>query len=102
MRILYMTCPESDAVKLTSRLLDENVIACANVFPGVTSVYRWQGKVETGPEAAVIMKTADAVAPRALARIKELHPYDVPAISIIAPEGVDADYAAWVDAETRT
>lgn len=100
MKIIYMTCPVDQAERIVRTLLEERLIACANITSPVNSLYWWQGKIEQDQEAAVIMKTHDTRAHRVLKRAKELHPYDVPAISVIATEAVDPDYLAWVEKET--
>jgi len=63
------------------------------------SIYRWQGKVEVGTEAAAIFKARADKADALVARIAELHSYDVPAIAVWPVEKAWPAYAAWVEAE---
>lgn len=94
-------CPDdATAGRIAEVLVGERLAACVQVLPGVTSVYRWQGKVERARETLLLVKTArdrfDAMA----ARITELHPYEVPevvAADIVA--GLPA-YLDWVARET--
>ncbi len=76
-------CPFPDAAAAQSvaeQLLTERLIACANIMPGVASVYRWQGAINTGSEVGVLFKTTQAALQDASARLEHLHPYDTPAI----------------------
>lgn len=75
-------CPfgdESSAREVAGRLLDEGLIACANILPEMTSLYVWQGERHEDAERGVIFKTDAALLDRALARLAALHPYDTPA-----------------------
>jgi periplasmic divalent cation tolerance protein len=95
------TAPDADtAARIGRALVQERVIACANLVPGVTSVYRWNGAVHEDGEVLLLMKTRPEHVPRLKARIAELHPYDVPEL-IVAPvvDGLAA-YCAWVRNET--
>ena len=76
-------CPfadEASAAKVADHLLDEELIACANILAPMRSLYRWDGERGEGSETGVIFKTDTSVLDRALARLAELHPYDEPAI----------------------
>jgi periplasmic divalent cation tolerance protein len=76
-------CPfadEASAAKAASQLLDEGLIACANILPGVRSLYVWKGERGEAAETAVLFKTDIALLDRAVARLGEIHPYDTPAI----------------------
>ena len=76
-------CPfpdQTSAHAAAARLLDEHLIACANVLPGITSIYRYEGNIKSGAEVGVLFKTTDAAIDALVARIAELHPYEAPAI----------------------
>ena len=76
-------CPFGDkesAVAVIETLLNEKLIACANILPGVTSVYRWQGAVAQDEEVGVLCKTRAELLDAATQRIAELHPYETPAV----------------------
>jgi len=94
---VYTTCAHAEeAARLSRELVDERLIACANVIQGVMSFYRWEGQVTNQPEAAILMKTTEAKFPALKTRLAELHSYDVPCI--VAWPIVDANeaYAQWV------
>jgi len=81
--------------------VEERLVACGNVVPGVESIYRWEGKVETAAEVLVIFKTTIGRYPEMEARVKALHPYEVPEIvSLRVADGLPA-YLRWVEANAR-
>ena len=72
---LYATAPDAGtAASLARALVEERLIACGNVLPGVRSVYRWEGAVTEDAEAVLICKTTAANADAAAARLAELSP----------------------------
>jgi periplasmic divalent cation tolerance protein len=98
MCILLSTFPnEETARRIASTLVEERHVACVNLLPGATSIYRWEGKVESAKEVMAILKTREASATVAMARIKELHPYEVPEIIQIAVKDAHPAYLAWVN-----
>lgn len=85
------------ARRVAETLVEERLAACANLIPGVESVYRWQGKVEKAAEVMVVFKTTEAARPRFEARLRELHPYEVPELLVFRPEGGLPDYLRWIE-----
>lgn len=76
-------CPfpdENAALAAIETLLDERLIACGNVLPGMTSVFVWNGTRETAREAGVLLKTNCDLLDRAITRLTALHPYEEPAV----------------------
>ena len=95
-------CPfadEASAKDVARMLLEAGLIACANILPGVTSVYRWQDKIEEGSEVGVLFKTTQAALKNAVARLEELHPYDTPAIMGWHVGHAPAATLAWLSGE---
>lgn len=99
-RVVLMTAPSRDvAVELVRTLVDERLVACGNVVPGLVSVYRWEGEVQEDLEVLVILKTHTGTLPELLRRAPELHPYEVPELlSLPVMEGLPS-YLAWVREE---
>ena len=95
--VVLTTAPDADVARsLATRVVEERLAACANVVPGVTSIYRWEGAVQEDSEVLVILKTTPAGYGHLRDRIAELHPYEVPEILVLdTPEG-SADYMRWV------
>lgn len=85
------------AKKLATVLVEEHLIACANIF-AIDSVYRWKGEILDGSEFVLIAKTLPGAEARARAMIEEMHPYDVPCI-LSFPADANASFAAWVGSE---
>ncbi len=92
-------CPFPDraaAEQAAAKLLDENLIACANMVEGVHSLFEWDGERGSGSECGVLFKThADRLA-EAVARIEALHPYDTPAVMGWRCEMPGNATAAWL------
>ena len=100
--LVYATAPNREtAQKIARTLLDDQLIACANIMPGMESIYRWQGKIESAAEVAMIFKTSHRQMAALQQKFLALHPYDVPALAAIPIEAAPPDFAAWVEAETQ-
>lgn len=100
MRIVFVTCPPGAGEALVRTLLQERLVACGNILPGVRSLYRWKGELCDEPEEVLLMETADARLEAMMSRLAELHPYEVPKILAIDPADGWAPYLRWVDDET--
>jgi len=81
-------------------LVERRLAACVNILPGMISYYRWEGKVERGEEAVMIVKTRAALASAVERAVKELHSYTTPAILVMPLEAVEQGYLGWLLAET--
>ena len=78
---IYTTWPDMETARSAARLLvEERLCGCANILPGIESVYQWEGKVESAREIAVVFKAPANNSARLNARITELHPYTTPCI----------------------
>src|SRR5436190_242630 len=97
--LVFTTLPNADkAADLARALVEERLAACANLFPAVRSIYRWEGKIHDENEVLVLIKTrADAVE-RLKARILELHPYEVPEVLAVPVESGYPPYLEWLSA----
>ena len=95
--LVFSTFPDIEkARQIGTSLVESQLAACVNLIPAIESIYRWQGKVETSNEVLAVFKTTSAAYSNFEARLKELHPYDVPEIVAVKAEHVSAGYAAWV------
>ena len=100
--VVLVTVPsEAVAEQLVTTIVEERLAACGNIVPGLTSIYRWQEKVQIDAELLIVFKTTRATAPRMLARIEALHPYEVPEALVLPVEGGLAPYLAWVTANSN-
>jgi periplasmic divalent cation tolerance protein len=99
---VYITiASRAAALSLGRTLVEEGFAACANVLGEITSVFRWQGKVEQGDEAALIVKTTEARYDALAARVLELHPYDLPCVAKLPVTGGHAPYLDWIRTESQ-
>lgn len=98
--VLTTLSSEEDAVKLVRHLLDNRLIACGNIVPGVRSLYRWEGKIADEQEAVVILKTRSGCMGALEKAFSELHPYKVPELLVLSVEGGLDKYLGWINAET--
>lgn len=90
-----------EAESIARTLLEERLVACANLFPQCRSIYRWHGAVETAAETVILFKTTRGRYQAFERRLRAIHPYELPEIVALAPEAVLSVYAAWVSGETR-
>lgn len=97
MAFVYTTYPSVVEAEQAGRaLVERRLAACVNILPGMISVYRWEGAVERGEEAVMIVKTRAALADAVHAAVKEMHSYSTPAILTVPLEKVEASYLAWM------
>jgi len=98
---VYTTYPSIvEAERAGRALVERRLCACVNILPGMVSYYWWQGAIERGDEAVMIIKTRASLAEAVRAAVKEMHSYTTPAVLVIPIESVDPDYHAWIVAET--
>ncbi|MBI3263293.1 MAG: divalent-cation tolerance protein CutA [Acidobacteria bacterium] len=98
--IVLTTLPaEADSHALADALVNERLAACVSVAAPMESTYRWKGAVTTDSERQLIIKTTPERLLQLHARLRELHPYDVPEFLVLQASASDA-YGRWVAAET--
>ena len=98
---IYATFGDAgEAARIARTLVEERLAACANILGPCRSIYRWQGRIEEAAEVAALFKTRADLAERAIARLAELHAYDVPAAVVWPIEEAFPAYADWVESET--
>jgi periplasmic divalent cation tolerance protein len=98
--VVFVTTGSGEEAESISRaLVDERLAACVNVLPGVTSVYRWQGRVERAAETLLIIKTEQRRLDAVIDRVRALHSYTVPEIVALRIDGGSESYLRWLDGE---
>ncbi len=90
---------EEEARSIGRTLVEEGLAACVNILGPCHSIYRWQGRIEETGEVAAIFKTTEESGPALVARIAELHSYDVPAAVIWPIASAQDAYRDWVIGE---
>ena len=99
---VYTTYPSVvEAERAGRTLVERRLCACVNILPGMVSYYWWQGAIERGEEAVMIIKTRASLAEPVRAAVWEMHSYTTPAILVIPIENVDPAYHAWIVTETQ-
>jgi len=86
-----------DAERIARELVERRLAACVNVVPGVTSVYRWKGKVERDEERLLLIKTTGERLPALRETLIALHPYELPEAIAVPIEGGHQPYLDWLD-----
>jgi periplasmic divalent cation tolerance protein len=86
-----------DADRIAAALVEQRVAACVNIVAGITSVYRWKGKVERDEERLLVIKTRRDRVEALRTALVSLHPYEVPELVVLPIEAGHAPYLAWID-----
>jgi len=95
--LIWCPFPDAEAAGRAARiLLAENLAACGNVIPGMTSMFVWQGGEETASEAGLLLKTNATLLDRAVARLAQIHPYDEPAVLGWRCDAASAGTRTWL------
>lgn len=89
------------ATDLAKEIVKERLAACANIVSAVSSVYVWQERLENSHEVMIIFKTNGIGLDKLMAKIKQLHNYEIPMICAEKIEKIDPKYAIWIDENVR-
>jgi periplasmic divalent cation tolerance protein len=96
--VVLVTCGNrEEAEKLAQSLVEQKLVACINLVPGIQSWYGWEGKVNRDEELLLILKTVRAKFNELEAAIKHLHTYAVPEIIAIPIIQGSREYLGWVE-----
>lgn len=101
--VVYVTTPNSSVTRdISHNLVTNRLAACVSSLPSVTSVYTWEGKVETSTEELLLCKTTAARLPALTAAVLKLHPYTTPEVIACPVVGGSQAYLQWVAECVRT
>jgi len=101
LRLVYVTAPDTaQALAIGRVLVADGLAACINVLPNMTAIYRWQGAIEESCEAVLIAKTRADQVDGLIARVRSLHPAQVPCVLVLPIVGGHPDYLAWLARES--
>lgn len=99
---VYTTYPSIvEAEKAGRAIVERRLAACVNILPGMVSYYWWEGKIDRGEEAVMIIKTRSSLAKEVERAVKEMHSYTTPAILVLPLESVESRYLDWLMKETE-
>jgi periplasmic divalent cation tolerance protein len=100
--LAFCTCPDDETAERIARgLVEARLAACVNLLPRLTSVYRWQGKIEKDDETLLMIKTTASRFDALSDRLRELHPYELPEIIATPAARGLPEYLQWVVECTR-
>jgi periplasmic divalent cation tolerance protein len=96
-RIVLSTAESrEEAERIARALVEQRLAACVNLIPGLTSIYRWQGAVQTADEILLLIKTTTANLTGVAAALRELHSYEVPEFLVLDAEAASSAYLSWL------
>lgn len=99
--IVFSTLPNEVSAREAAReLVESGLAACVSIVPGLTSVYRWQGKIEEVGEVLLMIKTTLEAYPLLESSLKACHPYELPEIIAVGSDAGLPDYLDWIAQET--
>jgi len=98
MRVVFCSCPPSNAKEIAKQIIEKQLAACVQIVPQIESVYRWEGKVCEDNEALLLIKTHQKAVDKLTSLLLELHPYDVPEVVSVKmePEEGNQMYLKWL------
>ncbi len=99
--VLTTTASQEEASLLASALIEERLAACVTLVPGVLSVYRWQGQIESSTETLVLVKTCSSQLAALEARLHTLHGYQTPEFLVFKADAASQPYLDWLQASLR-
>jgi periplasmic divalent cation tolerance protein len=100
--VLFITTANAEeASRIAEALLKERKAACVNILPGVSSLFRWQGKLEKAEESLLVVKSRASLLEQIIKLVKEHHSYDVPEIITLPVTGGNPDYLEWMAQELK-
>lgn len=98
---VYATAGDVEEARAIGRqVVEEQLAACANILASVTSIFRWEGKLQEANEAVLVLKTTEEKLERLIARVKSLHSYECPCIEALPVVEGNRDFLEWVVRET--
>ena len=87
---------EQQAISIANHLVSHKAAACVNIVPGIRSIYRWQGAIESGQEWLLLIKTMKERVPLLQEELRAVHHYEVPELIVIPIESGLPAYLAWI------
>lgn len=99
--VLVTTASEEEAARIGRAAVEAQLAACANVLPGIRSIFRWEGKVSDERESLLLLKSRSDLFQELAATVKKLHSYEVPEIIALPISAGSPDYLDWLRNSTR-
>ena len=100
--VIFVTVSsEDEAIKISRAVVEARLAACANIVPGVRSLFRWEGKLSEEREVLVVLKSKVELFDELASLVKSLHSYQVPEIIALSIIKVNTPYLKWMDESMR-
>lgn len=100
--LILVTCPDAPkAAAIARTLVEERLVACGNLIPGLRSIYRWEGAINDETESLLLLKTTTANYAAVESRVKDLHPYEIPEIIAFPMTNGLPAYLRWIEDSTQ-
>lgn len=101
--VIYVTAKdEREAKKIATRLLEDKLVACANIISGIQSMYWWQGKIDQSREVLIVLKSKKILVKKIIKAVKSVHSYDCPEVIALPIVHGSNDYLQWINDSLRT
>ena len=98
---VYMTAGSIEEAKSIGQILVvQNLAACVNLLENMTSIYKWEEKLEESKEVIMIAKTSKTLMPKLIETVNSLHSYDCPCILELPIQGGNPDFLSWIGSQT--
>ena len=99
---VYMTAGSLEEAKnIGQMLVEQNLVACVNLLENMTSIYKWEDKLEEGQEVVMIAKTRKTLMPKLIETVNSLHSYDCACILELPIQGGNPEFLSWIETETE-
>jgi len=100
--VILVTAPtREEAQRIAQLLLERRKAACVNIVPMVDSVFWWQGRLDSGQEVLLIVKTRAALVSQVVQLVRQVHSYTTPEVIALPIISGNEEYLTWIQAETR-
>lgn len=100
--VVFVTAPKGpEAKRLARLLLQKKLVACVNILKGVESFYWWQGRIDSGAETLMIMKTRRSLVAKVIAAVRKVHSYEVCEVIALPIVAGNKPYLKWIEASCR-
>lgn len=101
--LLYVTVGSLDEAKnIARKLVQERIVACANLLPGMTSIFYWEGKAQEEAEVSLLLKTRTELVATVTERVRALHSYSCPCVVALPITGGNPAFLEWIGDETES
>jgi periplasmic divalent cation tolerance protein len=99
--ILTTVSSKKEGERIASKLVENKLAACVNILPKMTSVYRWENKINQDDELLLIVKTAEYLKQEVYDFIRDSHGYEVPEIITFDIKYIDKKYSEWLNSSIK-